>query len=130
AKCCKPVPPELIVGFISRGHGVTVHRAHCANLKRLDPQRLVSAQWGSASDASFSLELELEALDRRGLLRDISEIFSRERVNVTATHTLTKDMVARMRFTVEVSHLDQLSRVLLLIEEVKGVLWARRRLGA
>jgi GTP pyrophosphokinase len=127
AKCCKPAPPEAIVGFVSRGRGVTVHRASCSNVKRLDPERMVAAEWGAASGATFPAEVEIEALDRTGLLRDISEVFTRERANVTATNTLTKDMLARMRFTLEISNLDQLKRVLAMIREVKGVMRAARR---
>jgi GTP pyrophosphokinase len=127
AKCCKPAPPEPIVGFVSRGRGVTVHRASCANVKRLDPQRMVTAEWGAATGATFPAEVEIEALDRTGLLRDISEVFTRERANVTATNTLTRDMLARMRFTLEIANLDQLQRVLSMIREVKGVMRAGRR---
>ena len=127
AKCCKPAPPEPIVGFVSRGRGVTVHRASCSNVKRLDPARMVTAEWGAASGATFPAEVEIEALDRTGLLRDISEVFTRERANVTATNTLTKDMLARMRFTLEISDLAQLKRVLGMIREVKGVMRAARR---
>jgi GTP pyrophosphokinase len=127
AKCCKPAPPEPIVGFVSRGRGVTVHRASCVNVKRLDADRIVAAEWGAASGATFPVEVEIEALDRTGLLRDISEVFTRERANVIATNTLTRDMLARMRFTMEISNLDQIKRVLAMIREVKGVLRAARR---
>ena len=127
AKCCKPAPPEPIVGFVSRGRGVTVHRASCSNVKRLDPQRIVVAEWGAASGATFPAEVEIEALDRTGLLRDISEVFTRERANVIATNTLTRDMLARMRFTLEITNLVQLKRVLAMIREVKGVMRAKRR---
>ncbi len=127
AKCCKPAPPEPIVGFVSRGRGVTVHRASCANVKRLDPERIVVAEWGAAGGSTFPVEVEIEALDRTGLLRDISEVFTRERANVTATHTLTRDMLARMRFTMEVGNLEQLKRVVSAVRDVKGVLRAARR---
>ena len=127
AKCCKPAPPEAIIGFVSRGRGVTVHRASCVNVKRLDAERIVAAEWGTASDATFPVEIEIEALDRTGLLRDISEVFTRERANVIATNTLTRDMLARMRFTLEIVNLDQLKRVLSMIREVKGVMRAARR---
>jgi len=127
AKCCKPAPPEPIVGFVSRGRGVTVHRASCVNVKRLDPERIVVAEWGTAGGETFPVEVEIEALDRTGLLRDISEVFTRERANVTATNTLTRDMLARMRFTLEIANLDQLNRVLSMIREVKGVMRAGRR---
>jgi GTP pyrophosphokinase len=127
AKCCRPAPPEPIVGFVSRGRGVTVHRATCANVKRLDGERLVPAEWGAAGGSTFPVELELEALDRTGLLRDVSEVFTRERANVIATNTSTRDMLARMRFTVEIANLDQVNRVLAMLREVKGVLRAERR---
>ena len=127
AKCCKPAPPEPIIGFVSRGRGVTVHRANCVNVKRLASERIVAAEWGAASGATFPIDIEVEALDRTGLLRDISEVFTRERANVTATNTLTRDMLARMRFTLEITNLDQLQRVLAMIREVKGVLRAGRR---
>ena len=127
AKCCKPAPPEPIVGFVSRGRGVTVHRASCVNVKRLDADRIVVAEWGAAGGDTFPVEVEIEALDRTGLLRDISEVFTRERANVIATNTLTRDMLARMRFTMEISNLDQLKRVLATVREVKGVMRAARR---
>ena len=127
AKCCKPAPPEPIIGFVSRGRGVTVHRASCANVKRLAAERIVAAEWGAACGATFPVEIEIEALDRTGLLRDISEVFTRERANVIATNTLTRDMLARMRFTLEIANLDQLQRMLAMVRAVKGVLRAARR---
>ena len=127
AKCCKPVPPDPIVGFVTRGRGVTVHRASCASVKRLDPERIVTAEWGGAEGATFPIDIEVEAADRTGLLRDISEVLSRERINVTATNTVSRDLSARMRFTLEVANLDQLRRVLALIRDIKGVVSAARR---
>ena len=127
AKCCKPAPPDAIVGFVTRGRGVTVHRANCANVKRLDPERRVTAEWGAAEGATFPVDIEVEAVDRTGLLRDISEVLSRERINVTATNSLSSDLAARMRFTLEVSNLDQLQRVLALLRDVRGVMRAARR---
>jgi GTP pyrophosphokinase len=127
AKCCKPAPPDPIVGFVTRGRGVSVHRADCSNVKRLDPARCVTAEWGEASGATFPVDVVVEALDRTGLLRDISDELTRERINVTATSTQTTAHVARMRFTLEVLNLDQLRRVLVLVREVKGVLSAVRR---
>jgi GTP pyrophosphokinase len=127
AKCCKPAPPDAIVGFVTRGRGITVHRATCANVKRLDPERRVTAEWGTAEGSTFPVEIEVEAVDRTGLLRDISEVLSRERINVTATNSSSSDLAARMRFTLEVAHLDQLQRVLALIRDVRGVTRAARR---
>ncbi|MGA0025393.1 MAG: RelA/SpoT family protein, partial [Burkholderiales bacterium] len=127
AKCCRPAPPEPITGFVTRGRGVTVHRADCAALGRLDPLRRIAAEWGGAADATFPVEIVVDATDRTGLLRDISEVLSRERVNVTATRSSSNDLSARMRFTVEIRNLDQLRQVLGLIRGVRGVLQAERR---
>lgn len=127
ARCCKPVPPDPIVGFVTRGRGVTVHRANCLNLKRLDARRRVAAEWGQAAGVTFPVEVEIEAIDRTGLLRDISEVLSRERINVTATHSLSSQLAARMRFTLEVFDAAQLKHVLGLIREVRGVISAVRR---
>ncbi len=127
AKCCRPAPPEPIVGFVTRGRGVSVHRAGCANLARLAPERRIAAEWGEPGSATFPVEIVVDAADRTGLLRDISEVLSRERINVTATRSSSIDMSARMRFTVEITGLDQLRKVLGLISEVRGVLRAVRR---
>ncbi len=127
AKCCRPAPPEPIVGFVTRGRGVSVHRATCANLARLDPERRIAAEWGTPGTTTFPAEIVVDAVDRTGLLRDISEVLSRERINVTATRSTSTDLSARMRFTVEILDLDQLQRILGLIREVRGVLGAARR---
>ena len=127
AKCCKPAPPDAIVGFVSRGRGVTIHRKGCVNVARLNAERLVSADWGASPDATFPVDIAIEADDRTGLLRDITEILSRERINVTATNSASRDAAARMLLTVEISNLDQLHRMLLLIREVRGVARAARR---
>lgn len=127
AKCCKPVPPEVIVGFVTRGRGVSVHRSDCANLKRLAAERRVDAQWGEAAGATFPVDVVVEAVDRTGLLRDISDVLTRERINVTATATQSASHIARMRFTCEVRNLEQLQRVLAFVRDVKSVLSAARR---
>jgi GTP pyrophosphokinase len=127
AKCCKPAPPDPIVGFVSRGRGVTIHRRGCANVARLNAERLVAADWGASPEATFPVDIVVEADDRTGLLRDITEILSRERINVTATNSVSRDAAARMLLTVEISNLDQLNRMLALIREVRGVARAARR---
>jgi len=128
AKCCKPVPPDAIIGFVTRGRGVSVHRADCANVRRLDARRQVSAEWGEAVGATYPVDILVEAVDRTGLLRDISEVLSRERINVTATSTQSSGLAARMRFTVEIADLEQLRRALGWIREVRGVVSAARRI--
>jgi GTP pyrophosphokinase len=104
-----------------------VHRATCTNVKRLDPERIVTAAWGAAGESRFPVEIEIEAVDRTGLLRDIIEVFTRERVNVIVTNTVTRDLAARMRFTLEITDLDQLQRVLIKVRDVKSVVRAGRR---
>ncbi len=130
ARCCKPAPPDPIVGFVTRGKGVTIHRASCSNVTRMrttQPERLITADWGAARDEVFPVDIVVEAMDRQGLLRDISEVLSREKINVTAANTLTRNMHSRMAFTVEVGSLDTLKRALALVRDVKGVLAAGRR---
>jgi len=130
ARCCKPAPPDPIVGFVTRGKGVTIHRRGCLSVARLrarEPERLIEADWGAPRDEVFPVDVVLEAMDRQGLLRDITEIFSRERVNVTAANTLTRNLHVRMAFTLEVRSLDALSRALALVRDVPGVLAAVRR---
>lgn len=127
ARCCKPVPPDPIVGFVTRGRGVSVHRADCGNFARLAPERRVAAEWGDAGGSTFAVDIVVEAIDRTGLLRDISDVLTRERINVTATATQSVSHIARMRFTLEVENLDQLGRVLALVRDVRSVMSAGRR---
>jgi len=129
AKCCKPAPPDPIEGFITRGKGVSIHRADCsdlAHLKTKNPERLIETQWGESQDALFAIDVEIEANDRPGLLRDIGEVFSREGVNVTATRSASRQQVARMYITVEVAGLPKLNKALGMLREVPGVTVARR----
>ena len=130
AKCCNPVPPDPIVGFVSRLKGVTIHRANCANARRLaanEPDRIIDAEWGdTATGDVFTVQVVVIASDRQGLLRDVSDVLAREKINVTAVNTLTRDFVARMKFTAEVRSLDQLRLALAQVAQVKGVQSARR----
>jgi GTP pyrophosphokinase len=130
AKCCKPVPPDPIVGFITRARGVMVHRQDCANIVGLaasQRDRLLAADWGrQREEAGFSADLEVVAVDRQGLLRDVSEAISRERINVTAVNTLSRGAMAFMRFTLQVSSADGIMRVMRQVKEVPGVDSVRR----
>jgi GTP pyrophosphokinase len=128
AKCCKPAPPDAIVGFVTRGRGVTIHRARCANLETMDRERLIEAQWGTQRQSgAYPVDIELSAIDRTGLLRDVSDTLARERINVLAANTGSHDTHARMLFTVEIADLPQLERVLALLKNVPGVVRAVRR---
>ncbi len=130
AKCCKPVPPDPIVGFVTRLKGITIHRADCSNVVRMtlaEPGRIIEADWGDAAQNDlFSVQVEVMASDRQGLLRDISDVLAREKINVTAVNTLTRDFMAKMKFTAEVKSMDQLRVALAQVSQVKGVQNARR----
>lgn len=129
-RCCKPAPPDAIMGFITRGRGVSIHRNECINFRHLarrHPERVIPAEWGNAGSGLYAIDLEVEAHDRQGLLRDISEVLSRERTNVTAVRTSSrKDGTARMGFTVELAATESLNKVLALLREVPGVYVAKR----
>src|SRR5437588_101577 len=130
ARCCKPAPPDAIVGFVTRGKGITIHRQSCSNVARMkekQPERLISADWGTPRDEVFPVDVVVEAMDRQALLRDISEVFSREKINVTAVNTLSRNLQARMSFTIEVKSLAQLKAALAMVQDVSGVLSAGRR---
>lgn len=130
AKCCRPAPPDAIAGFVTRGRGVSIHRRNCRDLQRLaglHPERMIEAGWGQQKDGVFSVDIVVQAHDRQGLLRDISEVLSREKINVTGVNTQSKQHMAYMSFTVEISDLEQLHRTLALIGDVQGVLLASRR---
>jgi len=131
AKCCKPAPPDAIVGYVTRGRGVTIHRQSCAFMQRLPESRsdrLLSAQWGSRQGATSAVDIEVEAYDRQGLLRDITDLFAREKINVTKVNSQSKNNEAKMRFSIEIADLEQLARVLAQIRQVDNVIAARRHI--
>ncbi len=133
ARCCRPIPPDPIVGFITRGRGISVHRAGCANARALSerqPERLIEVQWEPglhAGESAYPVEVLVLANDRQGLLRDITEVFSREKLNVTGVNTLSRGDQAQMHFTIEVPDAAVLRRSLAQLAEIKGVTVARRR---
>ncbi|MDR1425096.1 MAG: bifunctional (p)ppGpp synthetase/guanosine-3',5'-bis(diphosphate) 3'-pyrophosphohydrolase [Azoarcus sp.] len=134
SRCCKPAPPDVIKGFVTRGRGISIHRIDCRDFRHLadeHPERVIVAEWGEQAldkgqQAAFPVDLIVQAVDRQGLLRDISELLLREKLNVTAVNTQTKKSIATMRFTLEVGGIAQLQRALAQIREVKGVMEARR----
>ena len=134
AKCCKPAPPDLISGFVTRGKGVSVHRADCSNLRNMvqrSGDRVIDVEWGagrSGRDAAvYPVDVSVQAVDRQGLLRDISEVFAKEKMNVIGVQTQSIRGIAFMTFTVEVSDSGRLTRVLGIVAELNGVRSARRR---
>ncbi len=131
AKCCKPAPPDPIVGFVTRGKGVSIHRLSCKNFAEMRakaPERVIQTEWGAAgSDTVYPVDIFILAGDRQGLLRDISEVFSREKINVTGVNTQSAKGQARMVFTAEIGSTGQLQKALSAIAEVSGVQEARRQ---
>jgi len=128
ARCCKPVPPDPIRGFVTRGKGVSVHREDCPSLKRLaekQPERMIDAEWGKG-EGSYAVEMAVTAADRRGLLRDIGDALAREKINVTAARTQNRDDLAFMRFTFEVANLAHLKRAFAVVRQLKGVIRVAR----
>ncbi len=137
AKCCKPAPPDVICGFVTKGKGVSIHRSDCSNFRNMaagSPDRVIEVQWNSpksADGAVYPVDVSVEAADRQGLLRDISEVFAKEKMNVIGVQTQSvKDNrggTAWMTFTVEVAQSGRLNQVLGIVAEVPGVRSARRR---
>ena len=126
AKCCKPLPPDPVQGFVTRGRGISVHREDCAGLKRLaerSPERLIEAAWGKArAEETYPVDVLVTANDRRGLLRDIGEALAREHINVTGTRSQSRDDLAAMRFSFEVANVSHLRKALAVIKDVRGVI--------
>jgi len=133
AKCCKPAPPDAIAGFVTRGKGVSVHRRDCSNFREMaarNGERVIDVEWGipkADSGAVYPVDVGVEAADRQGLLRDISEVFAKEKMNVIGVQTQSVKGTAWMTFTVEVADSGRLNKVLGLVNEVQGVRWAKRR---
>jgi len=135
AKCCKPAPPDEIGGFVTRGKGVSVHRVDCpdfAHLQRKSPGRLIEVQWagGGQSDgdvATYPVDVAVEAVDRPGLLRDISDVFAREKMNVIGVQTQSVRGVAWMTFTIEVASARHVGRAMAVVADVPGVRDVRRK---
>ena len=137
ARCCRPAPPDAISGYVTRGKGVAIHRADCSNFREMagrSPERVIAVAWGaprSDKAALYPVDVMVEAADRQGLLRDISEVFAKEKMNVTGVKTQTvrdaQGGTAWMTFTVEVADSARLAQVLQLVARVGGVRAARRK---
>jgi GTP pyrophosphokinase len=132
ARCCKPVPPEPIAGYITVGRGVSIHSQACANLTRLtmkSPARVLAVDWGRLAGGEFPVDIEVQAFDRRGLVRDVSAALADEKISIQGMTMVTdkKDGVAHMRIGISISGLPQLSKVLARIAQLPNVISARRR---
>lgn len=130
ARCCRPAPPDEIAGFVTRGRGVSIHRADCPSYKALaerEPERIIEVAWGKTSDSFYPVDISVRAQDRPGLLRDLSEVFARQRLNVVGVNTQSRQSLAHMVFTVEVRGGESLHKALDALGEVAGVTSAARR---
>ncbi|QWZ09380.1 bifunctional (p)ppGpp synthetase/guanosine-3',5'-bis(diphosphate) 3'-pyrophosphohydrolase [Nocardioides panacis] len=129
AKCCTPVPGDPIIGFVTRGAGVSVHRSDCTNAQSLtaQPERLVEVEWAPTAQSMFLVNIQVEALDRNRLLSDITKVLSDVHVNIlAATLQTTRDRVAKSRFTFEMADPKHLGHVLKAVRSVDGVFDAYR----
>ncbi|MFP3873658.1 MAG: GTP diphosphokinase [Thiohalophilus sp.] len=132
ARCCKPVPGDAIVGFITQGQGVSIHRRDCHNVLRAiadHPERFVEVEWGRSSSSSYPVDIEIQAYDRQGLLRDITTLLANAGVDVTAVHTQShkQSHTATLTITAEVPDIDALSTVLARINQLSNVTEVRRK---
>lgn len=133
ANCCHPLPGDEICGYITRGRGVTIHRSDCPNILRSinqSPERLVEVAWGDAlAERVYPVDIQIQAFDRQGLLRDVASTLSSEKVNIIAVNTITdkKRHIASMTLTLEISDLDELSRILQKIDALPNVLDVKRK---
>jgi GTP pyrophosphokinase len=132
ARCCKPVPPEAIAGYITVGRGVSIHAQSCPNLARLSikaPARVLAVTWGKMGSNEVPVEIEVQAFDRRGLVRDVSAALADEKISIRGMNTVTdkRDSIAHMRIEIAITGLPQLSQVLGRIAQLPNVISARRK---
>ena len=135
SKCCRPVPPDAISGFVTKGRGVSIHRDDCATLRQLShraPERIIRTAWGDQvgkadSKALYSGEVIVDAVDRQGLLRDISDVFAKLKINVVGVRTQSTKGMAHMQFSIEIPKVDELYAAIIGLQEVRGVTQARRK---
>ncbi|MFT5653358.1 MAG: RelA/SpoT family (p)ppGpp synthetase [Psychromonas sp.] len=131
ARCCQPIPGEPIEGYITQGRGISVHRKACeqlADLREANPERLVEASWGDSNSSGYSLTLRLEALDRSGLLKDVSTLLSNEKVNVLGVNSMTnvKTQTAIIDLDLEIHTSNNIAKIQNKIKQLKDVLQVRR----
>ena len=132
ARCCKPAPPDAIRGFVTRGRGVSVHRAQCTTFLRMSadaPERVIETEWGStngATDARYLVDAVVVARSRSDLVRDIAEILAREKIPLAKMDSFPKGDLLTMALSLQVADGEQLKRALAMIRELSGVISAQR----
>ncbi len=128
-RCCTPVPGDAIVGFVTRGQGVSVHRADCPNVKTLrrEPERMIEVSWSGGKPTTFVVAIQVEALDRTRLLSDIATVLSDQHVNILSANSSTgRDRITRLRFAFELADITHLSSLLAAVKRIDGVYDAYR----
>ncbi|GAB6100322.1 bifunctional (p)ppGpp synthetase/guanosine-3',5'-bis(diphosphate) 3'-pyrophosphohydrolase [Halanaerocella petrolearia] len=130
ARCCNPVPGDEITGYITRGRGVSVHRTDCHNLEQMknnEPERIIDVEWHVAEKASYDVELEIEALDKRSLLNELTSVISEAGINISSINArTTKEKVAYIKLLIEISSLSHMQDIINKLEEIAGVLNVQR----
>jgi len=124
ARCCRPAPPDHIGGFVTRGRGVSIHRRDCPSYAAMvlrQPERSIEVQWGDTGDTLYAVDISIHAQERPNLLRDLSEIFAKLRLNIISVNTQSRRSLAHMVFTIEVRDGEQITRVLTALNELQGV---------
>jgi len=123
ARCCQPIPGDVIVGVITRGRGVAVHRSGCSNLKdpNLGPERRIDVSWDVAPDQTFLVKLIIQAVDRKNLLMDVSEVLNQTSTNIQSGHFASEGDLSTVTLVIEVHNLNKLERILVAISKVRGV---------
>lgn len=135
AHCCHPVPGDAIVGYITVGRGVSIHRQDCMNILQLEdmePNRIIEVSWGRSPESVYSVSIEVHAYDREGLLRDITTVLANEQVNVTGINTYSdaQENTATLTLVMDINSLDALGRVLTKIKQLPNIIDVRRKRGA
>ena len=135
ANCCHPVPGDPIVGYITVGRGVSIHRQDCMNvlqLEDMEPNRIIEVSWGRSPESTYSVSIEVHAYDREGLLRDISTVLANEQINVTGINTYSdsQENTATLTIVMDIDSLDALGRVLTKIKQLPNIIEVRRKRGA
>ena len=132
AKCCEPVQGDKVLGFVTRGTGITIHREACPNIlyqKHSSGERVVEVSWGQDKKNTYPMTIQIHAFDRKGLLKDVSTVFADEKVNVLEMNTRTefKDQSVRMEVVAEIESLEAMSKLLSKIDQLSNVFSARRK---
>lgn len=128
ARCCQPMPGDKIIGFVTRGRGVTVHRLDCSNVSGSESERLIDVTWGrSSQEQRYSVAIEIVGYDREGLMLDISTVMADEKVNMSSVNVSVKQNIATFNLTIEIGDMQKLTRILARLEGIQSVTEARRR---